>query len=104
MRSIRQMAVMPGQFWSSRDGSFVRTAMRRVSIRPCPLSTVSARFRSGGSRRSLALSGTALTMSAGGNVAEGSGELGLQFRLVGFDEQEIVSKPPAKAALFRRHE
>src|SRR6266446_3947873 len=91
MRSMRQMAVIPGQFWSRREGSWVRTAMRRVSMRPWPFSTVWARFRSGGSRRSVAVSATAATTARGGNVTEGSFELGFQFRLVGLHEQEVVA-------------
>ena len=84
---MRQMAVMPGQFWFSREGSFVRTAMRLVSMRPWPLSMVSARFRSGGSRRSaLARSGLAAMIEAGGNVSERSFELGAQFPLVALHE------------------
>jgi hypothetical protein len=46
-------------------------------------------------RRSFALSGTALTTSCVGNVAERPGRflgaLGAQLRLVGFDEQKVVA-------------
>src|ERR1700693_5373350 len=66
--------------------------MRRVSMRPWPFSTVSARSRSSGSRRSaVSWPGTAATTSRGGNVAEGPFELGFQLRLIGFDAQEVVA-------------
>ena len=58
---MRQIAVISGQFCSIREGSLVRTAIERVSIRPRDFSIVRERFRSDGSRRSFALSGTALT-------------------------------------------
>ena len=45
---------------------------------------------SGGSRRSFAVSGAAVTIARGGNVSECPFELGAQLRLVAFDEQEIV--------------
>lgn len=89
---MRQTAVRPGQFSSIRAGSVVRTAIRRVSMRPWPLSTVSARRRSGGSRRAAAASsGVGATIEAGGNVSEGSFELGAQVRLVGLHAQEVAA-------------
>src|SRR3954451_9800886 len=88
MRSMRQTRTKPGQFWLSRAGGG-RTAMRRISMRPCSLPIVSARSRSGGSTRRFGAPGSAATR-AGGIVAEGVRDLGLEFGLVGFDEQEIA--------------
>src|SRR3954453_9039510 len=87
MRSMRQTRTRPGQFWSSRAGGG-RTAMRRISMRPCSLPIVSARSRSGGSTRRFGAPGSAATRE-GEIVAEGVRDLGLEFGLVGFDEQEI---------------
>ena len=36
----------------------------------------------------------AAIIPAGGNIAEGVSEFGLQFRLIGFDEQKIVAALP----------
>src|SRR3954447_11658482 len=88
IRSMRQTRTRPGQFWSSREGGG-RTAMRRISMRPCSLSIVSARSRSGGSARRFGAPGSAATR-AGGIVAKGVRDLGLEFGLIGFDEQEIA--------------
>src|SRR5215212_10304398 len=88
MRSIRQTRTRPGQSWSSRAGGG-RTAMRRISILPCSLSIVSARSRSGGSTRRFGVPGSAATRE-GEIVAEGVRDLGLEFGLIGFDEQEIA--------------
>src|SRR3954453_14872590 len=88
MRSMRQTRTRPGQFWLSRAGGG-RTAMRRVSMGPFSLPIGSARSRSGGSTRRFGAPGSAATR-AGGIVAEGVRDLGLEFGLVGFDEQEIA--------------
>src|SRR3954469_18622586 len=88
MRSMRQTRSRPGHSWSSRAGGG-RTAMRRLSMRPCSLPIVSARSRSGGSTRRFGAPGSAATR-AGGIVAEGMRDLGLEFELVGFDKQEIA--------------
>src|SRR4051794_18171538 len=88
MRSMRQTRASPGHCWSSRAGG-ERTAMRRVSMRPCSLPIVSARSRSGGSIRRSGVPGTAATRE-GGIVAEGVRDLGLEFGLIGFDEQEVT--------------
>src|SRR5919109_4919354 len=90
---MRTISRAPGQSRSRRDG-IGRTAMRRVSMRPCPFSTVSARRMSLGSIRSLAWPGRLASLE-GGIVAEGVPEFRLQFRLVGFDEQEVVAAPVA---------
>ncbi len=55
--------------------------MRRVSIRPCPASTVSARLRSGGSRGLPEMPGSAATLE-GGIVAGGVGNFSFEFGLV----------------------
>src|SRR5215212_4539830 len=88
MRSMRQTRTRPGQFWLSREGGG-RTAMRRISMRPCSLSIVSARSRSGGSTRRFGALGSTATR-AGGIIAEDVRDLGLEFGLVGFDKQEIA--------------
>src|SRR5215218_11092891 len=88
MRSMRQIPTRPGQFWSSREGGG-RTAMRGISMRRCSLPIVSARSRSGGSTRRFGAPGSTAT-GAGEIVAEGVRDLGLEFGLVGFDEQEIA--------------
>ncbi len=72
--------------------------MRRVSIRPCPASTVSARLRSGGSHGLSGIPGSAATLE-GGIVAEGVGNFSFEFGLVAprsgrgqaLHEQEIVA-------------
>ena len=84
MRSMRQIRRSPGQSWSRRAGKG-RTAIRRISMRPCSLSMVSARSRSGGSSFLSTVPGKAATRE-GGIVAEGVGDLGLELGLVGFDE------------------
>src|SRR3954447_2732514 len=93
MRSMRQTRTRPGQFWLSRAGggrtAMRRISMRRISMRPCSLPIVSARSRSGGSTRRFGAPGSAATR-AGGIVAEGMRDLGLEFELVGFDKQEIA--------------
>lgn len=99
MRSIRQMRSTPGQSRSRRAGG-LRTAMRRVSIRPCAFSTVSARSRPDGSWRRLVRPGTAAARE-GGIVAKGVNEFGLQVRLIAFDEQEVIGRrgPDASAGV-----
>src|SRR5215211_5439316 len=88
MRSMRQIRARPAHCWSSRAGG-ERTAMRRISMRPCSLPIVSARSRSGGSTRLSGVPGTAATRE-GGIVAEGVGDFGLKLGLIGFDEQKIA--------------
>src|SRR5215208_7265515 len=55
------------------------TAILRVSMRPWPFSTVSARATSGGGS------------SQGGSVAEGDGDVAMQLRLVRLHDEQVVA-------------
>src|SRR6516162_6679503 len=79
MRSMRATWAAPGH---ARWGiTSALTAILRISMRPCSLSTDSAIFRSGGRR----------TGSTGGKGAEAFGDTGSQLGLVVFHHKQVIA-------------
>src|SRR3954462_5366186 len=102
-RSMRPTWATPGQ---SRWGTTSRlVAMRRVSRRPCPFSTVQACSRSGGGPSQRASQGAcsprALISSGGKGVAECEGDVGHKLRLVRLHGEQVVPLAVAHALANR---
>src|SRR4051794_26853762 len=102
-RSMRPTWATPGQ---SRWGTTSRlVAMRRVSRRPCPFSTVQACSRSGGGPSQRASQGAcsprALISSGGKDVAECEGDVGHELRLVRLHGEQVVPLAVAHALANR---
>src|SRR3954466_11666016 len=77
-RSMRQTWRRPGH-WLSSEGRLSLPSRRWISMRPCPVSTVSTRATSGAGAHS----------AEGGIRPEGQGDVGFQRRLVALDRAEV---------------
>src|SRR3954454_3288636 len=79
-RSMRQTWRRPGH-WLREEARLSLHSRRRISMRPCPFSTVSTRATSGAGAHS----------AEGGIRPEGQGDVGFQRRLVALDREEVIA-------------
>src|SRR4051812_43597706 len=79
-RSMRQTWRRPGH-WLAEEARLSLHARRRISMRPCPFSTVSTRATSGAGAHS----------AEGGIRPEGQGDVGFQRRRVALDREEVIA-------------
>src|SRR3990170_740395 len=84
-RQTRATWAAPGQPRCSTTSEL--TMIRRVSMRPCAFSSVSARVMSGGSTAGPP------PASQGGKIAEALGDGGFQLGLVVFDREQVIAIP-----------
>src|SRR3954452_8198803 len=79
-RSMRQTWRRPGH-WLREEARLSLHSRRRISMRPCPFSTVSTRATSGAGAHS----------AEGGIRPEGQGDVGFQRRLVALDREQVIA-------------